>query len=107
VLINHTQAVRERSATRTSLSANDTTREALAAQSERAVKLQQALELSDPATAPAIRRISKCSRFSWLQAQTLQIIAARGMRLSLVDFASRRRRIEYKTACNAVVATAP
>ena len=63
LLINYTQTVQGafRDA-HDALSANDTTREALAAQSERALKLQQALELSRRcATGRAIRRISRCS----------------------------------------------
>ncbi len=89
-LINYTQAVQVafRDA-HDALSANDTTREALAAQSERSTKLQQALELS------RLRYASGYSPYlevldaqrQLLQAQTLQIIAARNVRLSLVDFA--------------------
>ena len=83
------------------LSANDTTREALAAQNERRIKLQQALELS------TLRYTSGYSPYlevldaqrQLLQAQTLEIIAARNVRLSLVDFAKAAGGgWEYKTA---------
>jgi len=83
------------------LSANDTTREALAAQNERRVKLQQALELS------TLRYTSGYSPYlevldaqrQLLQAQTLEIVAARNVRLSLVDFAKAAGGgWEYKTA---------
>jgi outer membrane protein TolC len=71
------------------LSANDTTREALAAENDRRVKLQQALELS------TLRYTSGYSPYlevldaqrQLLQAQTLEIVAARNVRLALVDFA--------------------
>ncbi len=83
------------------LSANDTTREALAAQNERRLKLQQALELS------TLRYTSGYSPYlevldaqrQLLQAQTLEIIAARNVRLALVDFAKAAGGgWEYKTA---------
>ena len=102
VLVNYKQAVQGafRDA-HDALSANDTTREALAAQSERAAKLQQALELSE------LRYTSGYSPYlevldaqrQLLQAQTLQIIAARNVRLSLVDFAKAvGGGWDYKTA---------
>lgn len=83
------------------LSANDTTREALAAQSERRAKLQQALELSDlryrAGYSPYLEVLD--AQRQLLQAQTLQIIAARNARLSLVDFAkSIGGGWDYKTA---------
>ena len=101
-LVNYKQAVQGafRDA-HDALSANDTTREALAAQSERAAKLQQALELSE------LRYTSGYSPYlevldaqrQLLQAQTLQIIAARNVRLSLVDFAKAvGGGWDYKTA---------
>ena len=83
------------------LSANDTTREALAAQNERRLKLQQALELS------TLRYTSGYSPYlevldaqrQLLQAQTLEIVAARNVRLALVDFAKAAGGGgEYKTA---------
>ena len=71
------------------LSANDTTREALAAQNERRVKLQQALELSDlryrAGYSPYLEVLD--AQRQLLQAQTLEIVAARNVRLALVDFA--------------------
>lgn len=102
VLINYTQAVQGafRDA-HDALSANDTTREAMAAQSERAVKLQQALELSElryrSGYSPYLEVLD--AQRQLLQAQTLQIIAARNVRLSLVDFAKAvGGGWEYKTA---------
>jgi multidrug efflux system outer membrane protein len=71
------------------LSANDTTREALAAQNERRVKLQEALELSDlryrSGYSPYLEVLD--SQRQLLEAQTLEIVAARNVRLALVDFA--------------------
>lgn len=75
--------------THDALVANQTTREALAAQSERAAKLQHAVELAD------IRYRSGYSPYlevldaqrQLLQAQTLQILAARDVRLAVVDLA--------------------
>ena len=83
------------------LSANDTTREALAAQNERRVKLQQALELSDlryrAGYSPYLEVLD--AQRQLLQAQTLEIVAARNVRLSLVDFAKAAGGgWEYKTA---------
>jgi outer membrane protein, multidrug efflux system len=102
VLINYTQAVQVafRDA-HDALSANDTTREALAAQSERAAKLMQALELSQlrysSGYSPYLEVLD--AQRQLLQAQTLQIIAARNVRLSLVDFAKAvGGGWEYKTA---------
>ena len=71
------------------LSANETTREALAAQTARREKLASVLELSD------MRYRSGYSPFlevldaqrQLLQAQTLQIVAARNVRLAVVDLA--------------------
>lgn len=71
------------------LSANETTRVALAAQTERATKLAQSLELSDlrykSGYSPYLEVLD--SQRQLLQAQTLQIIAARNARLALVDLA--------------------
>jgi outer membrane protein, multidrug efflux system len=71
------------------LSANDTTREALAAENERRVKLQQALEYSDlryrAGYSPYLEVLD--AQRQLLLAQTLEIVAARNVRLSLVDFA--------------------
>lgn len=101
-LVNYTQSVQLafRDA-HDALSANDTTREALAAQSERAAKLGQALELSDlryrAGYSPYLEVLD--AQRQLLQAQTLQIIAARNVRLSLVDFAKAvGGGWEYKTA---------
>lgn len=102
VLINYTQAVQGafRDA-HDALSANDTTREALAAQSERSTNLQQALELSElryrSGYSPYLEVLD--AQRQLLQAQTLQIIAARNVRLSLVDFAKAvGGGWDYKTA---------
>ncbi len=71
------------------LSANQTTREALAAQTERANKLRQALELSDlrykSGYSPYLEVLD--SQRQLLQAQTLQIIAAQNARFALIDLA--------------------
>jgi len=71
------------------LSANDTTREALAAENERRVKLQQALEYSDlryrAGYSPYLEVLD--AQRQLLLAQTLEIVAARNVRLALVDFA--------------------
>jgi multidrug efflux system outer membrane protein len=71
------------------LVANQTTREALAAQTERKDRLQESLELAD------LRYNSGYSPYldvldvqrQLLQAQTLQILAARDVRLAVVDVA--------------------
>lgn len=90
LLITYTQTVQGAFRdTHDALSANQTTREALAAQSARAAALASALELSN------LRYSSGYSGYievldaqrQLLQAQTLQIIAARNLRLSLVDLA--------------------
>ena len=71
------------------LSANETTRAALAAQSERKDKLQQVLQLSDlryrSGYSPYLEVLD--SQRQLLQAQTLQIVAARNVRLAVVDVA--------------------
>ena len=102
VLINYIQAVQGafRDA-HDALSANDTTREALAAQSERSTKLREALELStlrySSGYSPYLEVLD--AQRQLLQAQTLQIIAARNVRLSLIDFAKAvGGGWEYKTA---------
>ena len=101
-IVNYTQSVQLafRDA-HDALSANDTTREALAAQSERAAKLRQALELSDlryrAGYSPYLEVLD--AQRQLLQAQTLEIIAARNVRLSLVDFAKAvGGGWDYKTA---------
>ncbi|MET0733293.1 MAG: efflux transporter outer membrane subunit [Casimicrobiaceae bacterium] len=72
------------------LSANDLTRAALAAQSERKDKLSQVLELSNlrynSGYSPYLEVLD--SQRQLLQAQTLQIIAARNVRLAVVDLAT-------------------
>jgi multidrug efflux system outer membrane protein len=75
--------------TRDALIANRTTRDALGAQAERAQKLRRSLELAD------LRYRSGYSGYidvldaqrQLLQAQTLQIIAARDARFALIDLA--------------------
>jgi outer membrane protein TolC len=75
--------------TREALIANRTTREALAAQSERAQKLKASLELADlryRAGYSGYIDVLDAQR-QLLQAQTLQIIAARDVRFALIDLA--------------------
>jgi len=71
------------------LAANRTTREALAAQAERSRNLQQAYELSNvrysAGYSPYLEVLD--AQRQLLQAQTLQILAARDVRLALVDLA--------------------
>jgi multidrug efflux system outer membrane protein len=71
------------------LSANETTRAALAAQTERIDKLSQVLELSDlryrAGYSPYLEVLD--AQRQLLLAQTLQIIAARNVRLAVVDIA--------------------
>ena len=71
------------------LSANQTTRAALAAQTSRRDNLQQAYELSDlryrSGYSPYLEVLD--AQRQLLQAQTLQIVAARNARLALVDLA--------------------
>jgi len=75
--------------THDALIANRTTREALTAQAERARKLEVSLELAD------LRYRSGYSAYidvldaqrQLLQAQTLQILAARDVRFALIDLA--------------------
>ena len=71
------------------LLANRTTRQALAAQAERSANLQQAYELSDmrykAGYSPYLEVLD--AQRQLLQAQTLQILAARDVRLALVDLA--------------------
>ena len=75
--------------THDALLANRTTREALAAQAERARKLEVSLELAE------LRYRSGYSAYidvldaqrQLLQAQTLQILAARDVRFALIDLA--------------------
>ena len=89
-VVSYTQAVqgafRE---TRDALVANRTTRDALAAQSQRARDLQRALELADlryRAGYSGYIDVLDAQR-QLLQAQTLQIVAARDVRFALVDLA--------------------
>jgi outer membrane protein, multidrug efflux system len=71
------------------LSANETTRAALAAQTERKDRLSQVLELSDlryrSGYSPYLEVLD--AQRQLLQAQTLQIVAARNVRLATVDVA--------------------
>jgi len=75
--------------TRDALIANRSTRDALAAQSERAQRLKTSLELAE------LRYRSGYSGYievldaqrQLLQAQTLQILAARDVRFALIDLA--------------------
>jgi outer membrane protein TolC len=71
------------------LSANETTRAALAAQTERAARLQQVLELSNvryrAGYSPYLEVLD--AQRQLLQAQTFQIVAARNVRLAVVDLA--------------------
>jgi len=83
------------------LSANQTTRDALAAQTERTDRLQKSLELAD------LRYTSGYSPYlevldvqrQLLQAQSLQIVAARDVRLAVIDVAKALGGgWDYKTA---------
>jgi multidrug efflux system outer membrane protein len=71
------------------LSANETTRAALAAQTERKNELSRVLELSDlryrSGYSPYLEVLD--AQRQLLQAQTLQIVAARNVRLAVVDLA--------------------
>jgi multidrug efflux system outer membrane protein len=71
------------------LAADRTTREALAAETERSANLQQAYDLSDvrykAGYSPYLEVLD--AQRQLLQAQTLQILAARDVRLALVDLA--------------------
>ena len=102
VLVNYMQAVQGafRDA-HDALSANDTTREALAAQSERrgeAPAGARAVGASLHVGYSPYLEVLDAQR-QLLQAQTLQIIAARNVRLSLVDFAKAvGGGWDYKTA---------
>jgi multidrug efflux system outer membrane protein len=75
--------------THDALSANQTTREALAAQTERANRLRRAVELADlryrSGYSPYLEVLD--AQRQLLQAQTLQILAARDVRLAVVDLA--------------------
>ena len=76
-------------ATRDALIANRTTRNSLAAQSERAQKLKTALELAElryRAGYSGYIDVLDAQR-QLLQAQTLQILAARDVRFALIDLA--------------------
>ena len=83
------------------LAANETTRAALAAQTTRRDNLQRAYELSDlrykSGYSPYLEVLD--AQRQLLQAQTLQILAARDVRLALVDLAKALGGgWEYKTA---------
>ena len=83
------------------LSANETTRAALAAETSRRDNLQRAYELSDlrykAGYSPYLEVLD--AQRQLLQAQTLQILAARDVRLALVDLAKALGGgWEYKTA---------
>jgi multidrug efflux system outer membrane protein len=75
--------------THDALLANQTTRAALAAQSERTAKLQHALDLAEmrygSGYSPYLEVLD--AQRQLLQAQTLQILAARDVRLAVVDLA--------------------
>src|SRR5947208_2833571 len=75
--------------THDALNANQTTREALAAQTERANRLKRAVELADlryrSGYSPYLEVLD--AQRQLLQAQTLQILAARDVRLAVVDLA--------------------
>ena len=86
--------------THDALVANQTTRDALAAQTERTAKLQRALDLADTryraGYSPYLEVLDVQRQL--LQAQTLQIIAARDVRLAVVDLAKAMGGgWEYKT----------
>jgi multidrug efflux system outer membrane protein len=83
------------------LAANRTTRDALAAQAERSQNLQQAYDLSDvryrAGYSPYLEVLD--AQRQLLQAQTLQILAARDVRFALVDLAKALGGgWEYRTA---------
>ena len=75
--------------THDALSANQTTREALAAQTERVTRLQRALDLADlryrSGYSPYLEVLD--AQRQLLQSQTLQILAAREVRLAVIDLA--------------------
>jgi len=86
--------------THDALVANQTTRDALTAQSERTAKLQHALDLADTryrsGYSPYLEVLD--AQRQLLQAQTLQILAARDVRLAVVDLAKAMGGgWEYKT----------
>jgi multidrug efflux system outer membrane protein len=87
--------------THDALVANQTTRDALAAQSERTAKLQRALDLAqtryDAGYSPYLEVLD--AQRQLLQAQTLQILAARDVRIAVVDLAKAMGGgWEYRTA---------
>jgi outer membrane protein, multidrug efflux system len=75
--------------THDALAANETTRQALEAQTDRKTNLEKALELSDlryrSGYSPYLEVLD--SQRQLLQAQTFQILAARNVRLAVVDVA--------------------
>jgi len=101
-VVNYRQTVQSAfKDTHDALVANQTTRDALAAQTERKNKLQQALDLAN------LRYTSGYSPYlevldaqrQLLQAQTLQILVARDVRLAVVDLAKALGGgWDYKTA---------
>jgi len=91
VIVNYTKTVQSAFRdTHDALSANETTRAALAAQTERKNKLAEVLELSDTryraGYSPYLEVLD--AQRQLLLAQTLQIIAARNVRLAVVDLAT-------------------
>ena len=102
VVVNYVQTVQSAfQDTHDALVANQTTRDALAAQSERRNKLQRALELANDrytsGYAPYLEVLD--AQRQLLQAQTLQILAARDVRLAVVDLAKALGGgWDYKTA---------
>ena len=102
VVVNYVQTVQSAfKDTHDALVANQTTRDALAAQSERRNKLQRALELANDrytsGYAPYLEVLD--AQRQLLQAQTLQILAARDVRLAVVDLAKALGGgWDYKTA---------
>jgi multidrug efflux system outer membrane protein len=92
------------------LAANETTRQALAAQSERRENLQRAVELSDlrykSGYSPYLEVLD--AQRQLLQAQTLQILAARDVRFALVDLAKALGGgWEYETAVEPTASARP
>ena len=87
--------------THDALVANQTTRDSLTAQTERTAKLQRALDLADlryrSGYSPYLEVLD--AQRQLLQAQTLQILAARDVRIAVVDLAKAMGGgWEYKTA---------
>jgi len=102
VVVNYRQTVQSAfKDTHDALVANQTTRDALAAQTERKNKLQRALDLANDryksGYSPYLEVLD--AQRQLLQAQTLQILAARDVRLAVVDLAKALGGgWDYKTA---------